>query len=56
MKRPYISNEFFLPNVKLQQNFQQFIDEVDLGHNSKIFAHFRQKTWQEENRFFPRSY
>ncbi len=37
--------------VDLPENLRQFINEVDLGSNEKLFAGFKQKVWQRENGF-----
>ncbi|MCC5632457.1 FAD-dependent oxidoreductase [Nostoc sphaeroides CHAB 2801] len=37
--------------VNLPQNLRQFINEVDLGSNEKLYAGFSPKVWQRENGF-----
>lgn len=37
--------------VQLPRKFKQFISEVDLGNNRKIFARFNKKLWQENKCF-----
>ena len=38
-------------NVELPTKFRQFIEEVDLGDNSKFFARFLAKAWQQQEGF-----
>lgn len=37
--------------VELTPKLRQFIDEVDLGRNSKFFSHFQQKLWRQQDAF-----